>query len=140
MVNIRVFVTQISGERLWGIDAPLPSEVQIAINVNLLGFERKSASIVEAPFVFTVSFTPSVAQISIKGKAQTIGEENELNQIMDDYKNRKPPPPFIAQAISNAAVAEAIVIAKTIGIPPPIPPIPIPEEQPRPRPDARYTA
>ncbi|MBS7626218.1 hypothetical protein KEJ51_04150 [Candidatus Bathyarchaeota archaeon] len=140
MVSIRVFVTQISGERLWGIDASLPPEVQIAINVNLLGFERKSASIVEAPFVFTVSFTPSVAQISIKGRAQTIGEENELNKIIEDYKNRKPPPPFIAQAISNAAVAEAIVIAKTIGVPPPIPPISIPEEQQKPRPDARYTA
>ena len=71
MSNVKVLITQVSGERLWGIDTSLPSQLQISVNVNLLGFERKSPEKIEAPFVFTASFTPSVAQINIKGRAQT---------------------------------------------------------------------
>jgi len=139
MANVRVFITQLSGERLWEADASLPSQVQIAINVNLLGFERKSPKVVEAPFVFTASFTPSVAQINIKGRAQTQGDEAELDRIMDDFKSQRPPPAMVVQAVSSVAIAEAIVIAKTIGVPPPLPPFPVPQEQPKPKSDVKYT-
>jgi len=139
MANVRVFITQLSGERLWGIDTTLPAQVQIAVNVNLLGFERKSPGIVEAPFVFTVSFTPSVAQINIKGKAQTLGDKTELDQIMADFGNQKPPPDMVIQQVSSFAIAEAILLAKTIGVPPPIPPFPAAQEQPKHKSETRYT-
>ncbi len=139
MANVRVFVTQLSGERLWGIDTSLPSQLQIAVNVNLLGFERKTPGMVEAPFVFTVSFTPSVAQINIRGKAQTLGEKTELDQIMADFNNQKPPPNMVVQQVSSVAIAEAIVLAKTIGVPPPIPPFPATQEQPKQKSETRYT-
>jgi hypothetical protein len=51
MSNVKVLITQVSGERLWGIDTSLPSQLQISVNVNLLGFERKSPEKIEAPFV-----------------------------------------------------------------------------------------
>lgn len=144
MANVRVFITQLSGERLWGTDVSLPSQLQIAINVNLLGFERKSPETIEAPFVFTVSFTPSVAQISIKGRAQASGGQEELDRMMADFKNQKPPPAMIVQAVSSVAIAEAIVISKTIGVPPPLPPLVPPQEQPKPGskpgPETKYTA
>jgi len=139
MTNVRVYITHVSGDRLWGVENPLPAQVQMAININLLGFERKSPGMVEAPFVFTVSFTPSVAQISIKGTAQTTGDEVELNRIMDDFRSQEPPPATVVQAVSSIAIAEAIVVAKTIGVPPPVPPFPLPTEQPRPKTDTRYT-
>jgi hypothetical protein len=139
MGNVRVFVTQLSGERLWGIDTSLPSQLQIAVNVNLLGFERKSPGMVEAPFVFTVSFTPSVAQINIKGKAQTLGEKTELDKIMADFNSQRPPPNMVVQAVSSIAIAEAIVLAKTIGVPPPLPPFPATHEQPKQKSETRYT-
>nr|MDO8135371.1 hypothetical protein [Candidatus Njordarchaeum guaymaensis] len=139
MVNVRVYVTHVSGERLWGVENPLPAQVQMAINVNLLGFERKSPGMVEAPFVFTVSFTPSVAQISVKGTAQMTAEVVELDRIMEDFRGQKPPPGTVVQAVSSIAIAEAIVVAKTIGVPPPIPPFPLPSEQAKPKVDTRYT-
>jgi hypothetical protein len=139
MTNVRVLVTQLSGERLWGTETSLPSELQIAINVNLLGFERKSFDLVEAPFVFTVGFTPSVAQITIKGKAQATGDKPELDKIMEDSKNQKPPPAIIVQAVSSIAIAEAIVLSKTIGVPPPLPTFPMPPEPSKSKPDSRYT-
>jgi hypothetical protein len=139
MTNVRVYITHVSGDRLWGVENPLPAQVQMAININLLGFERKSPGMVEAPFVFTVSFTPSVAQISIKGTAQTTGDEVELNRIMDDFRSQKPPPTIVVQAVSSMAIAEAIVVAKIIGVPPPVPPFPLPTEQPRTKTDTRYT-
>jgi uncharacterized protein (UPF0305 family) len=124
MANVKILITQVSGERLWGTDTSLPSQLQISVNVNLLGFERKTPEIIEAPFVFTASFTPSVAQINIKGRAQTSGEKNELDRIMEEHKSKKPPPNMIIQAVSSIAIAESIVIAKTIGVPPPLPPFP----------------
>ena len=130
MAVINVFITQLSGERLWGIDSPLPAQVQMAINVNFLGFERKSAKTAESPFVFTVSFTPSVAQISIKGRAQTLGDESELDKLVEDFKNQKPPPAVVVQAVSSATLAEAIVIAKAIGVPPLFPPFLFPKNSP----------
>ncbi|MEM3004627.1 MAG: hypothetical protein QXK96_04950 [Candidatus Bathyarchaeia archaeon] len=142
MVNIKVFVTQLSGERLWDADVSLPSQLQISINVNLLGFERRSAEMIETPFVFTASFTPSVAQINIKGKAQASGTKEELDKMMNDFKNQKAPPALMVQAVSSVAIAEAIVMSKTIGVPPPLPPLLLPQEQTKPGtgPVNKYTA
>jgi hypothetical protein len=138
MSNVKVMITQISGERLWGTDTSLPSQLQISVNVNLLGFERKSPEKIEAPFVFTASFTPSVAQINIKGRAQTSGEKKELDRIMEEHKSKKPPPNMIIQAVSSIAIAESIVIAKTIGVPPPLPPFPGTQPQEK-KTDTKYT-
>ena len=141
MANVRVFITQLTGERLWDKDTSLPSQLQIAVNVNLLGFERKSPDTIETPFVFTVSFTPSVAQISIKGRAQASGEQGELDRIMTDFKSQKPPPAMMVQAVTSVAIAEAIVISKTIGVPPPLPPLMSPQDQqPKSGPETKYTA
>lgn len=139
MLRINVFVTNLSGERLWDIERALPPQVQIAVNVNLLGIEELVDGSLEAPFVFTVNFTPSIAQISIKGKAKIAGEKEETHKIVEEHRQQKPPPMQIVQAISGAAIAEAILISKTIGVPPPLPPLPTPSAQTAAKPESRYT-
>jgi len=139
-IGIRIFVNHVSGERLWEIDKPIPPQMQIALNVNVLGIEKRSDETLDAPFVFTVNFTPSIAQINIKGKAQASGDRNEINKILLEYEEKKSPPVPLVQAISNASMAEAILISKTIGVPPPLPSIGPPQPNVQQKQDGRYTA
>jgi len=120
MIKVGVFIHQLSAERLWEIDKPIPP-VQIATNLNLVGIEKKSDDLLEVPFVFTINYNPAVAQISVKGRAHVTGEKEELRQIHNAYAEKKPPPVIIVQSISNVAFLESIVITRTLNIPPPVP-------------------
>jgi hypothetical protein len=139
--KVSVFVTNLSGERLWDVERELPSQIQIAVNINMLGIEEQTDGSLQAPFVFTVNFTPAIAQISIKGRARIQGERDEMQRIVEEHKQQKSPPAQIVQAVSSTAIAEAILISKAIGIPPPLPPLPSPPTtQAPPKTDSRYTA
>lgn len=127
-MKVQVQVTNLTGERYWGYDTPLPAQVQIAININIIGVERKNDSLVEAPFVFTVNYAPSIAQMSVKGRAQISGDRIEVAQVVEENKKNKPPPTSVIQAVSSTAMAEAIVMSKTLSIPPPLPPIGVPAD------------
>ena len=140
-MKVNVFVTNMTGERLWEVEKDLPAQIQIAVNINVLGIEEQSDGSLRSPFVFTVNFTPAIAQISIKGRARIQGEKDELQKILQEQKEKKAPPNQILQAISSTAIAEAILISKTIGIPPPLPPLPTPPVNQAPlKADSRYTA
>lgn len=128
MLKITVQVTNISGERYWAPDAQLPPQVQIAVNINIVGVEQKNESTAEAPFVFTVNYTPSIAQLSIKGRAHILGDRVEVTQMVEENRKNKPPPGTVIQAVSGIAMADAIVLSKSLGIPPPLPPIGVPVE------------
>ena len=142
-MRITVQVTNLSGERYWAHDSQLPGQVQIAVNINIVGVEQKNDGQVEAPFVFTVSYTPSIAQLSVKGRAQITGDRAEVAQIVEENKKNRPPPPTVIQAVSSIAMAEAIIMSKSLAIPPPLPPIGVPAEAVPPQPglkkEPRYT-
>jgi hypothetical protein len=120
MLKVSVFIHQVSAERLWDIEKPIPP-VQVATNLNLVGVEKTRDELLEVPFVFTINYNPAVAQISFKGKAHVTGEKEELKQIHTAYTEKKPPPPIVVQSISNVAFLESILITRTLNIPPPIP-------------------
>ena len=137
-------MTNVSAERLWEVDRALPSQVQIAVNINMLDINQRPDNSLDAPFVLTIGFQPPIAQISIKGKAKITGDADETAKIFEDHKAQKPPPPQLVQAVSNAAIADAILISRSLNIPPPLPPIPqqpqAPAGQPiKSGPDTRYT-
>lgn len=143
MLRVVVQVTNLTGERYWAYDTPLPAQVQIAVNINIVGVDQKSDSTVEAPFVFTVGYTPSIAQLSVKGRAQVSADRSEVIQMIEEHKKNRPPPPQVIQAVSSIAVAEVIIMSKSLGVPPPLPPIGLPAEQspvpPAQRKEPRYT-
>jgi hypothetical protein len=120
MVNVRVFVQNISAENFWEIGKPIPS-VQIATNLNVVGIKKLAEDMLEVPFVFTINYTPGVAQISMKGKTHVTGLKDELEQILKEHKEKKPPPPVILQSISNIVFLESVLICRSLNIPPPIP-------------------
>lgn len=139
-MKVTVYITNLSGERLWDIEKGLPSQVQIGVNINILGLESRSESLVEAPFVLTINYAPPVAQINIKGRAHIAGEKTELEKVLAEQKEQKPASMPVIQAISNSAMAEAILMSKTLGVPPPIPPIGTMVPQGASKPDVRYTS
>ena len=143
VLRVAVQVTNLSGERYWAYDTPLPPQVQISVNINIVGVDQKSDSTVEAPFVFTVGYTPSIAQLSVKGKAQVSADPSEVIQMIEEHKKNRPPPQQVIQAVSSIAMAEVIIMSKSLGIPPPLPPIGLPAEasptQPAQRKESRYT-
>ena len=120
MVQVRVFVENISAERFWDIEKPIPP-VQVATNLNVVGINEKREDLLEVPFVFTINYTPAVAQISLKGKSHVTGSKDELKQVRSTYTEKKPPPPVIVQSISNVVFLESVIICRTLNIPPPIP-------------------
>ncbi|MEM4703597.1 MAG: hypothetical protein QXJ02_00790, partial [Candidatus Bathyarchaeia archaeon] len=84
----------------------------------------------EVPFVLTINYNPSVAQLSLKGKAYVAGDKGELDKVYKDYEEKKPPPPIIVQSVSNVVFVESVVISRTLNVPPPIPLPQIPEAKP----------
>ncbi len=142
MIRVAVQVTNLSGERYWSYDAQLPPQVQIGVNINIVGLDQKGELSAEAPFVFTVTYAPSIAQLSVKGKAQVTADKSEIAKMLEEHKQNKPPSTAVIQAVSSIAMAEAIILSKSLGVPPPLPPMSMPSEQPAQtpkRPESRYT-
>jgi len=129
MIRVNVSVSNVSADRFWEMGKPIPP-TQINTNLNLVGMEKKSEDSLEVPFVLTISYNPSIAQISLKGKAYVSGDRGEIERAYKEYEEKKPPPPVIVQSISNVAFIESVLISRTLNIPPPIPLPQIPQAQP----------
>ncbi len=120
MIRVNVAIANISAERFWDIKKPIPP-IQIATNINMVSMEKKTDETVEVPFVLTISYNPSIAQISLKGTAYVNGEKSEIDNMFKDYEAKKPPPQIVVQSISNVVFVESVLISRTLNIPPPIP-------------------
>lgn len=120
MIRVNVSVTNVSADRFLDIKKPIP-QIQINTNLNLVSVEKTPDDSLEVPFILTINYNPSVAQISLKGRAYVAGEKEEIGKIYREYEEKKPPPPIILQSISNVVFLESIMISRTLSIPPPIP-------------------
>lgn len=123
MLKVSVFIISINSDRLWDVERTLPPEVQISVNVNIVGIEEAGDGSLEAPFIFAVSYSPTVAQINMKGKAKITADPEEKVKLKQDYADQKGAPVQLLQAVSGVAIADAILLSKIIGVPPPVPPI-----------------
>jgi hypothetical protein len=120
MIRVNVAVTNVSADRFLDLKKPIP-QININTNLNLIGVEKAADDSLEVPFVLTINYNPSIAQMSLKGKAYVVGEKGELEKILKEYEEKKPPPPIILQSISNVVFLESVVISRTLNVPPPIP-------------------
>jgi len=142
MLRVNVVITSISAERFWDIRKPIPP-IQINTNINVVTMEKKQDESLEVPFILSITFNPSIAQMSIKGNAYVTGEKNEIEKTLKDYEQKKPPAQIIIQSISNVVFIESVLISRILNIPPPVPLPQIPEagKQPSSKPQGRdYSA
>jgi len=126
MIRVNVAIANISADRFWDVRKPIPP-IQISTNINMVGVEKKSDGSLEVSFVLTINYNPSIAQISLKGSAYVSGDKSEIDKVLKDYEEKKPPPQIIVQSISNVVFIESVLISRTLNIPPPIPLPQIPE-------------
>ena len=111
MLRVNVVVTSISAERFWDIRKPVPP-IQINTNINVVGMEKKHDESLEVSFVLSIAYNPSIAQMSLKGIAYVTGEKDEIDKILKDYEQKKPPAQMIIQSISNVVFIESILISR----------------------------
>ena len=131
MLRVNVVISNISAERYWDIRKPIPP-IQINTNINVIGMEKKQDETLEVPYILSIAYNPSIAQITIKGNAYVNGEKDEIDKIIKDYEQKKPPTQMIIQSISNVVFVESVSISRTLNIPPPIPLPQIPEANTKP--------
>jgi hypothetical protein len=105
---------------------PIPP-IQINTNINVVGMEKKPDDSLDVPFVVSIVYNPSIAQINLKGTAFVAGDKAEVDKIRIEYESKKPPAQIIIQTISNISLIESVLLARTLNIPPPIPLPMIPE-------------
>jgi len=129
MIRVNVSISDISAKRFHNLMKPMP-QIQINTNLNLVGMEKKQEGSLEVPFILTINYNPSIAQISLEGRAYVVGDMSEIEKVYKEYEEKKPPPPVIVQSISNVAFIESVVISRTLNIPPPIPLPQIPPAKP----------
>ena len=120
MIRVNVSISSISGERFWDNRKPAPN-LQVGTNINVVSVDKKTETTLEVPFVLTINYNPSIAQMSLKGTAFVDGEKSEVEKIVDDYEKKRPPTPVVLQSISNVVFTESTLISRILGIPPPIP-------------------
>lgn len=131
MLRVNVIVSSISAERYWDIRKPIPP-IQINTNINVVGMEKKQDGTLEVPYVLSIVYNPSFAQMTLKGNALVVGEKEEIEKVLKDYEQKKPPAQVIVQSISNVVFLESVIISRSLNIPPPIPLPQIPEAGQRP--------
>ena len=119
-------IANISAERFWDIRKPAPN-IQISTNINVVSIDKKSDDSLEVPFVLTITYNPSVAQVNLKGSAYVQGDKGEIEKILEEYDQKKPPAQIILQSISNVVFIESVLLSRILNIPPPIPLPMIPE-------------
>ena len=142
MLRVNVAITSITAERFWDMRKSIPP-IQINTNINVVGMEKKQDESLEVPFVLSIGFNPSIAQMNLKGNAYVTGEKNEIEKTLKDYEQKKPPPQIIIQSVSNVVFIESVLISRILNIPPPVPLPQIPEagKQPSSKPEGRdYSA
>jgi hypothetical protein len=120
MLKVNVAITNISAERFWDLKKPIPP-IQIGTNINIISIEREKQGTLKVPFVLSINYNPSISQINLKGSAYVVGEPKEIEKIIKDHEQKKPPPPLIVQSIANFAFIESVLISRTLNVPPPIP-------------------
>lgn len=126
-MNIAVRVTRVQAERYVEPYDPIPPNLQISVNMNLGKIESVKEG-AKGRFLLDVTYQPSVARITVEGRVFITAEKDELAKVLKDIREGKLPQPVV-HAVYAASFAEAVMLCRSIGVPPPLPPLPQPHSK-----------
>ncbi len=126
-MNIAVRVTSVQAERFVEPEDPLPGNLQISMNINV-GKIEGSGEKAKGMFLLDIGYQPSIARITVEGRILVSGKKDEIERLIKDLKSGKIPQPVI-QSVYTAGFSEAVLLCRSVGVPPPLPSLPAPTEQ-----------
>ncbi len=128
-MNIAVRVMRVQAERFVEPEDPLPGNLQISMNINVGKIEGSDGK-AKGRFLLDIGYQPSIARVTVEGRILISGKKDEIESLIKDLKSGKMPQPVI-QSVYTAGFSEALILCRSIGVPPPLPPLPAPSEQKR---------
>ncbi|MEM0359058.1 MAG: hypothetical protein QXG22_03485 [Candidatus Hadarchaeales archaeon] len=119
-MEITIRLEYLSAERLWDHEKPFPREMHLSTNLSLTEVKYEGERMVIS-YTASIHYSPSVAQVNLKGKVLVKGEKEELNKILENYEKRKAPPLELLQPLMGAVLVEATILSRSLQLPPPLP-------------------
>lgn len=119
VMGIGVRIISLSAERL---SESIPRKIQYSMQFSLPSGEirRIKGTIINIPFIYTLSSSPPVINVMIKGFVDISGDEKMLATIFKQIEYKKIPQ-YVFQTAFQYIVFEALHVVRELGIPPPIP-------------------
>lgn len=117
-MNITINLSHISGEKLMEVGSM--SNIQITTNISVVKMTAADYGL-ECSFIFSVNYSPAIANLTIKGVAKVTGEKKELEEIKKAFEGKRLLPSPLLQTIANVSFIEGVIIARSLNIPPPLP-------------------
>jgi len=119
-VEMRFTARSLSAERFLEHGNTAPREVQVSTNVNITSVKPVSGGVLVS-FITSITYSPSIAQVTIRGDAMISGEKEKTQEILNAQTKKQPVPPMVVESILGYSIVEATLVAKTLNIPPPFP-------------------
>lgn len=117
MPSIVVKFRSISAERL---SERLPPQISFQTQLALPSEEpRFQENTIVLPYTFTITAVPPIVSLLLRGTVIIQGTGEELGRIRGEVEKKKIPAP-VAQAALSYSLAEAVVLFRDLGVPPPI--------------------
>lgn len=120
MSKVNVLFESVSGERLEELENFSSSDIQLSSDLKILEIQSKEGCLI-VPFAMNIKYDPPIGRISLEGKAEINGDENELQEIKEKHQNNEDPPEEIVRKIMKQNLVESAILSKTLNIPSPIP-------------------
>jgi hypothetical protein len=119
-MEIAVRLDYLSAERLWEYGKPFPKEMHLSTSLSLTEVKPEQGRVVIS-FTVSIHYAPSVAQMSLRGKAVLTGGEEELGRAVEAYGKQRAPPVELLQPLMGAVLVEATLLSRSLQLPPPLP-------------------
>ncbi len=118
-MQVLVRVTRITAERLWEVDEPLPQSYGVSLNLSIKSMKRVNDG-AEGKFILDVSYQPPIGRVVIEGVLLLRGKSQEIEAVVENASKGKHPQEVINAALT-VGISEAVIVSRSVGIPPPIP-------------------
>jgi len=119
-MEITIRLEYLSAERLWDHEKPFPKEMHLSTNLSLTEVKYEGERMVIS-YTASIHYSPSVAQVNLKGKVLVKGEREELNRILENYEKRRSEEHTSELQSRPHVLVEATILSRSLQLPPPLP-------------------